>query len=191
MRRPASSDHAGVTKVDFTLSGCANGHPVLIDGQGHVEANAVRFDAVESLLRFDPQLARLAGFDAVEALLGNLAIAHGVPVSARCRTDLLGEGGTDAGTIVAHATVEHRSDSVRCLAQLTECRIDLEVGERITGIDQRVLRVVACGEGVTLVATATVATSRGRSWSAISTSYLTNCDLGKKRAAKLDRVIAA
>lgn len=180
-----------MTIVEFTLSGCANGHPVLVDGQGHVEANAVRFDLLGHVLRFDPELARLAGFDAVEALLGNLAIAHEAPVSARCRTDILGEGGTDAGTIVAHATVERRNDGVRCVAQLAECRIDLEIGEGITGIDKRVLRVVACGEGVTLVSTATIATSRGRSWSAISTTYLTNCGLGKKRAAKLGRVGAA
>ena len=191
MPRPAASNHAVVTKVEFTLSGCANGHPVLIDGQGHVEANAVRFDSVGQLLRFDPALARLAGFDAVEALLGNLVIAHEVPVSARCRTDFLGEGGTDAGTIVAYASIERRNDSVRCVAQLAECRIDLEVGERITGIDQRVLRVVACGEGVTLVSTANIATSRGRSWSAISTTYLTNCDLGKNRATKLAPLGAA
>ncbi|MEZ6036742.1 MAG: hypothetical protein R3F29_04635 [Planctomycetota bacterium] len=180
-----------MTRVEFTLSGCANGHPVLIDGQGHVEANAVRFDSVGHLLRFDPALARLAGFDAVEASLGDLVAAHEVPVAARCRTDFLGDGGTDAGTIVAHATVERRNDSVRCVAQMSECRIDFEVGERITAIEQRVLRVVACGEGVTLVSTATIATSRGRSWSAISTTYLTNCDPGKNRATKLDRVGAA
>jgi hypothetical protein len=72
-----------VAKVEFTLTGCANGHPVRIAGTGAATRSAMRvaFRAVEAPFTFDASLALLAGLDAVVALVTALAVTADCPPS--------------------------------------------------------------------------------------------------------------
>ena len=111
-----------VTTLGHTLSGCANGHPVRIDGRGTVTPKQVRvrFAATDAPVTFAAGLAHFAGLDAVMAVLAGLVQAPDGLLVARCRTDLLGEGGADLGTMAAVATVARAARLAHGKAQLRE-----------------------------------------------------------------------
>jgi hypothetical protein len=171
-----------VAKVEFTLTGCANGHPVRIEGKGTVTGKEMRvaLKALEAALTFDPQLALFAGLDVVTALAAGLATAPDGAVVARLRSDLVGEGDVDVGTIAALATVEQRRGSYRCTAQLAEARVALEVGERITAVESRTITAAPLAGAVALLSATIASTSRGRELAVLSTAALIGAEAGSR-----------
>jgi hypothetical protein len=140
----------------------------------------VALRAAEAPFTFDASLALFAGLDVVLALAAGLAVAADDPVVARQRADVVGEGGVDAGTIATVATVERRSGGYRCIAQLTEARVALEVGERVTAIGARTITAVAQEGGIALLSATTVATSRGRELAVLTTAALVGAEAGPR-----------
>jgi hypothetical protein len=138
----------------------------------------VTLQAPEVPFTFDAGFAVFAGLDAVVALAVGLARGPDEPLVARVRTDVLGEGGVEVGTIVAVATVEQRRTGHRCVAQLGEAQVAMEVGERITSIGARAITAVPKWDGVALLAAATIGTTRGRDLSVLTTAYLVGVEAG-------------
>lgn len=182
-----------MTKVDYTLSGCANGHPVRIVGKGTAtpRVGRVRLAAVEASVTFDTGLAHLVGLDVVTAVVAGLAVAPDGPLVARCRADLFGEGGVEVGTIAAVATVARHRGRLACRAQLTDARVALEPGERVVSIDERTITAVLQSSGVALFAVTTVATSRGREFTALATAFLVEASVGRRRDVTLSAMAVA
>lgn len=173
-----------MTKVDYTLSGCVNGHPVRIDGSGTATRKEMRvaFAASEAPFTFDANLALFAGLDAVVALTAGIVAATDHMLVARCRADVVGEGCVEVGTLVAQATVEQRRASYCCIAQLAEARIAFEVGERITAIGERAITVLSQPSGVALLSAASIETSRGREMTVLTTAFLVGAEAGSRRS---------
>lgn len=163
-----------MTKVDYTLSGCANGHPVRMEGTGTVGRSAarLRLRAQENCLLFDAGLAQLVAGDALLAIAGRAVAAADNPVVARCRVDLFAEGGAAVGTIAAVATIGRQRGRLQCRAQLVEARVAAEVGERVMAISERTCSPAQIGGDTVLMSAATVSTSRGREWTALCTTLL-------------------
>jgi len=179
-----------VTRIDYTLSGCANGHPVRIAGRGTATGKRlqVAFTAAEAPVTFDAGLAHVVGLDVVAAVGAGLVTAPDGPLVARCRADLFGEGGVEVGTIAAVATVERRRGRVAglgCCVQLAEARVAFEPGERVVSIGERAVIAVPQAGGVVLFSAAAISTSRGREWTVLASTLLVGCDGGEQRAATL------
>ena len=179
-----------MTKIDFTLTGCANGHPVRIEGKGTTTRKLVelRFSAIEAPFTFNAGLAHFAGGDALAALAAGHILAADGPVVARCRADLLGEGGVEVGTMVATVAVERRRGRIVCRAQLAEAHVSTEVDERITAIDARVATLAPQAGGVALFSATTVSTSRGREWTVLTSALLVGGEVGEQRTVHLPAV---
>lgn len=163
-----------MTRIDYVLTGVANGHPVRITGRGTTARGRVQmaFSAAEPALGFDASFANVVGLDAVAAVALGQVVAPDSPTFARCRADLLTEGGAEVGTIVAHMAIHRRRDGYRCEVQLIEARIAVEAGERITEVSERELRALPALGGVAVQSTATIETSRGREWAVLAMTLL-------------------
>lgn len=171
-----------MTRIDYVLSGVANGHPVRIAGRGTTAPGWLDmvFTAAEPALAFDASWAALVGLDALAALTRGLVVAPDLPTFARGRVDLLTEGGAEIGTIVAHVAIHRRRGGYRCEAQFVEARIAVEPGERLTPVGERELHAVPMLGGVGLHSAAAVDTSRGRDWLVFATTFLAGCELGNR-----------
>lgn len=169
-----------MTKVDYTLSGCANGHPVRIEGAGTVGRSAarLRLRAQENCLLFDAGLAYLVAVDAMLAMVGRIIGGADNPIVARCRVDLFAEGGVAVGTIAAVATIGRHRGRLQCRAQLVEARVAAEVGERVMAISERTCSPVQVGGDTVLMSAGTVGTSRGREWTALCSTLLVATETG-------------
>ncbi len=169
-----------MTKVDYTLSGCANGHPVRIVGRGTAGRGRLQlaFTAAEPALAFDASFAHLAGLDALAALALGLAASDETLVVARCRADVLAEGNAEVGTIAVYAAMPRRRGGHRCEAQFAEARLALEPAERLATVGERELRAVSVPGGVAVFSCTRVETSRGREWTVLSTALLFGCEMG-------------
>jgi hypothetical protein len=166
------------TKLDYMLSGCANGHPVRIQGTGSVSGKRLRFAIwpIEEPLDFDPALALLACLDPLLLVAAGVIRAPTEGFTARTRIDLVAEGGVDAGTLVVVSTVQRRQGRVQCRAQLAEARVRLEVGERLVEVDERTIVVHPLGAGPALSSATTVRTSRGGERSVLATAKLADAE---------------
>ncbi len=173
-----------MTKIDYTLSGCANGHPVRIDGGGTVTPKQLRiaFKAIEAPLTFDAGFVHFAGIDTLLAVAAGLVTPHDGPLLARCRADLLGEGGADLGTITAVVTIERRRGRLACRAQLAEAQVALEPGERVTSIGARTITAMSQWNGVATFAGASIATSRGREIATLASAFLVGASAARRRS---------
>jgi hypothetical protein len=171
-----------VAKVEFTLTGCANGYPVRIEGMGTATARDVRIalKAREVPFTFDVGLAWFAGLDVVVALAAGLASAADGAVVGRLRADLVGEGGVDVGTVALVATVERVGVGYRCTAQFAEARVALEVGERITAVESRTITAAPLAGAVALLSATTASTSRGRELAVLTTAALIGAEAGSR-----------
>jgi hypothetical protein len=172
-----------VTDIDFTLTGCANGHPVRIEARGRLPA--IEFVVADGPFTFCRLFAHFAGLDAVAALARGLVVAHDDALVARCRADFLTEGGVDVGSLVAQVAVQRVDGRLRCAAQLATARVAFEVGERVTSIAEREVRAVPCRGGVALFSTAAISTSRGHDWTVIASAHVLGCGPGKRRTLLL------
>src|SRR5204863_3739943 len=92
--RAPSKDAAVATKLDFMLTGCANGHPVRVQGTGSVAGRRLRLAVwpIEVPLDFDPSLALVTGVDPLLAVATKVIKSPGDGLVARTRVDLLAEG---------------------------------------------------------------------------------------------------
>lgn len=170
-----------MTKFSYVLTGCANGRGVRITGRGTAGRGRLQpaFGATEPALAFDAGFAHLTGLDAIAAVTLGLVVAPDTPTFARCRADLLTEGGAEVGTIAAHVAVHRRPGAYRCEVDLVDARIAVEAGERIVTVSERELRVVPALGGVAVHSTATVETSRGHEWVVLATTFLVACEVGR------------
>lgn len=171
-----------MTRIDYVLTGVANGHPVRITGRGTAARGRLQlvFKAAEPAMAFDASFANVVGLDAVAAAALGLVEAPDSPTFARCRADLLTEGGAEVGTIVAHVAVHRRRGAWLCEVQVIEARIAIEAGERITSVSERELRAAPTLGGVAVHSAATVETSRGREWAVLATTLLPGCEVGQR-----------
>ncbi|MBZ0153020.1 MAG: hypothetical protein K8J09_15965 [Planctomycetes bacterium] len=176
-----------MTKIDYELTGCANGHPVRIEGRGIAERGRLQlaFSAAEPVLGFDASLAHLAGIDALVAVVQGLVAPHDTAVVARCRVDLFTEGGAEVGTIVAHAASRRRFGAYRCEVELADARVAVEPGERVIGVGERELRAASVLGSVVVLSSGTVETSRGREWMLLATTILPACEPGRRAVLAL------
>jgi hypothetical protein len=152
------------TKLDYMLTGCANGHPLRIQGTGSVTDKRLRFAVwpVEVPLDFDPAFALVTAVDLLLAVAGGLVKAPRDGLVGRTRVDVLGEGSVAVGTLLVLAAVERHKGRYSCRAQLTEARLAMEVGERLVGAEERVLNVLPLFGGCGLASAVSVSSSRGR-----------------------------
>jgi hypothetical protein len=160
------------TKLDYMLTGCANGHSVRIQGTGSVTGRRLRFAVwpIEVPLDLDPAVALFAGVDALLAVAAGLVKLPKEPLVARSRADFLGEGGVEVGTIVALATVERRAGRIRCRAQIADARVAMEVGEQLVAVEERAITMAHQPDGVAFLSATMVSTARGREWSVLSST---------------------
>jgi hypothetical protein len=186
------SKHASVTtKLDYMLTGCANGHPVRIKGTGLVAGRRLRLAVWpnEVPLDLDPAVAFFAGCDALIAVFAGLVKPlPGEPFVARSRADFLGEGSVEVGTVVSVAAVERRRDRVQCRAQLAEASVAMEVGEKLVTIEERTITVAVQTDGVALMSATTVSTSRGRELTVLVSTRLVGCDADERRCVTLPAI---
>lgn len=173
--------------IDYELTGCANGHPVRIEGHGIAARGRLQlvFTATEPVLAFDASFAHLAGIDALASVAYGLVAPHDDAVVARCRVDVFTEGGAEVGTIAVHVAARRRRGVYRCEVQLAEARVAVETGERVTRVGERDLRAVTVLGGVAVFSSATVETSRGREWMMLATTILPGCELGRRAVLAL------
>jgi hypothetical protein len=178
------------TKLDYMLTGCANGHPVRIQGTGSVTGRRLRFavSSSEVPLDLDPAVALFAGVDALIAAAAGLVKPPKEPVVTRTRADFLGEGGVEVGTLVALAVIERRKDRLQCRAQLAEARVAMEVGELLVAIDDRTITSVVQTDGVALLSATMVSTSRGREWSVLASTKLVGCEAAERKGLALPAI---
>lgn len=87
---------------------------------------------------------------------------------------------------MAVATVERRRGRIVCHAQLGEARIAMEVGERLTTIGERTVTVL--DGNVALFSATTVSTSRGREWTALTSTLVVGGEVGEQRVLHLPAV---
>jgi hypothetical protein len=179
-----------VTKVNYMLTGCANGHPVRIEGKGTVGTPRLRlaFTVTEAPSTFDANLAHFAGIDAVVALADGLAVPDDAPVVARSRAEFLTEGGIEVGTIAALVTIQSGRGGIRVAAELAEGHMAMEPWERVAGIGVRVLHAVQQDAGVVVLSAGTVSTTRGHQWTVVITTMLLGSGGGESSAATVQAV---
>lgn len=125
-----------MTRIDYVLSGVANGHQVCIAGRGTTAPGRLDmvFTAAEPAQAFDTPWAAIVGLDVLAALTRGLVVAPYLPTFARGRVDLLTERGAEIGTIVAHVAFHRRRGGYRCQAQIIEVWNVVEPGELLTRV---------------------------------------------------------
>jgi hypothetical protein len=131
-------------------------------------------------LNFDPAWLFGCGTDALLAVAAGLA---GMPaegcVVARTRADYLGEGGADIGSLIVLSTLRCDRKRVTCRVQVGSYRLAAEIGERPMALaDRTILASTQPSEVLTLAGAGLLATSRGREWcSIVSTWIQADCTL--------------
>jgi len=159
--------------IDFSLTGCANGAPVLLSCSGHLDATAaslqVTVEGGESL-HWDPALAVL---DSLPGLITETlhppttGADAGLPVLGQTRSVLHDDQVREVGNSICSYHFQREGDRLVHRMQFVECVSRLEVLEQITSIDAPCRAVAMPGAGDTRILTHTLSfvTSRGSSYS--------------------------
>lgn len=160
--------------IDYSLTGCANGVPVLAKGSGYLDAAEgslqVTVEGGDMPLHWDPALAILDGLPSliIEAIrpptTGDDA---DLPVLGQTRSVLHDDQGREVGSSVCSFHSHREGDRLVHRAQLLECEARFEALEHITSIDTPHRAIVMPGGVDTRILTHTFSfsSSRGSSYS--------------------------
>lgn len=169
----ALSKHAGVTTAidyDAHVSGTR------VPGAGSVTRSGIRLNLRprDAPLDFDPAFLFACGVDLLVAVTAGLVVppADG-PIVARTRADFLGEGGTEIGSLIVLSRLECRGRRLNCRVQVSRHQLATEIGERPMAFSERtILAASQPNEALTFAGAGTLATSRGREWCAIVSTWI-------------------
>lgn len=163
------------TALELEYSGCANGAPLAVTGEGRVEhrkAGArlmLKLEAQRAPLLWDPALA-LPG-------LGLAAAAdvegEGSPVIVQTRSHLWDENGREAGEWAEAAVIEQVEGVHRWRVQLVRCNVRFEPLERVRAIDTFRLQSIQTGEEWSaMTAACSFTTGHGNCYRAVTVSMV-------------------
>lgn len=169
----APSKHARVTTAidyDAHVSG------MRVPGAGSVTRSGIRLSlrSRDAPLDFDPAFLFACGIDLLVAVAaGVVALPADSPIVARTRADFLGEGGTEIGSLIVLSTLECRRGRLKCRVQVSRHQLATEIGERPMAFCERtILAASQPNEALTFAGACSLATSRGREWCAIVSTWI-------------------
>ena len=160
--------------IDYSLTGCVNGAPVLVKGSGRLDAAEgslhVSVEGIDMPLHWDPALAILDGLPSliIEAMrppgTGDDA---DLPVLGQTRSVLHDDQGREVGSSVCSFHSQREGDRLVHRAQLLVCEARFEILEHITSVDAPPRATAMPGAVDTRILTHTFSfsSSRGNSYS--------------------------
>lgn len=173
------------TAIDYA----AHVSGIRVPGVGSVTRSGLRLTlrTRDAPLDFDPALLFVCGVDVLVAIAAGLvAMPADGPVVARTRADFLGEGGTEIGSLVVLSTLECSPRRLNCRVQVSRHQMATEIGERPMAFSERtILAASQPSEAVTLAGAGTLATSRGREWCSIVSTWIQGSNAVVNRSMNL------
>ncbi|MFO1077111.1 MAG: hypothetical protein U1E73_05230 [Planctomycetota bacterium] len=144
-------------------------------------------DPTEAPSTFDVWLAQLAAVNALAAIAPRLVELPDEEVIVRLRTDLLGEGGLDLGSVAAVGHMATKNGGVESRVELTEARAVFEPGETMTSVGPYSIAASVQPQGVALFTSTMVSTSRGRELTCLTTAFLVDAGIGAMQSLAIAR----
>jgi hypothetical protein len=173
------------TAIDYA----AHVSGIRIPGVGSVTRSGLRLTlrSRDAPLNFDPAWLFGCGVDVLLAVAAGLvAMPSEGPIVARTRSEFLGEGGTEIGSLIVLSTLECRHRRLYCRVQVSRHQLATEIGERPMAFSERtILAASQPSEALTLAGAGTLATSRGREWCSIVSTWIQGSNAVVNRSMNL------